>query len=171
MYKPPPWTKTARMPRGEAAAPGAERTYATSEEGVMGIFYEQRVPTEDHVADAIEQALEEDPGQVQNKKAEAKKRAAKVKEDAKTESPTLKTGRVAIAVVIAAVLIIGAVVLSGAVDNQAIAEATKKVTTPAYVPPELSGLKSAAEWLRTLGAAWSAGLVAVLLSEKASGAV
>lgn len=133
----------------------------------MGLFYEAKASSEDHLADAIEEALGEDPTQVPNKKVEAKKRAAKAKQDAKAESPALKTARVAIAVVIAAALIIGAVMLSAAVDAQAIAEATKKVATPAYVPPDLTGLKSAAEWLRTLGAAWSAALVAVLLTEKA----
>jgi hypothetical protein len=132
---------------------------------MMGIFYERAPSARDHVADAIEEALKE-PGRAGPAvAAEAKKRAAKAKQDAKKDTG-LKVGRVAVAIAIAAALIIGAIVLSAMVDTQAIAEAGKVAQNPAYKPPDVTGLKSAAEWLRTLGAAWSAGLVAVLLTEK-----
>jgi hypothetical protein len=134
----------------------------------MGLFYEAKPGGQDHVAAAIEDALQEEPANVPNKAAEAKKRAAKAKQDAQSDPPVLKTARVAVAVLIAAALIVGAVLLSAAMDNQAIAEAAKKVATPTYVSPDLTGLKTAADWLRTLGAAWSAALVAALLSEKAA---
>jgi hypothetical protein len=135
----------------------------------MGLFYDQKFTGEDHLAAAIGEALQEQaPKDRSGVPAEAKKRAARVREDAKKDAPTLNTGRLAVAVIIAAALIIGAIALSFMVDSQAISEAGKVAQTPAYKPPELSELKAAAEWLRTLGAAWSAGLVAILLSEKSA---
>lgn len=133
----------------------------------MGLFYSRRNDQTDHCAAALQAALEEEPAAIADKAGEAKRRAAKVRQDSSKEPVEFHARRVAVGTLIAAALVVGAVVLAQAVDNQAISEALRKVQTDGYVPPDLSGLKTVAEWLRTLGAAWSAALVTVLLTEKA----
>lgn len=131
----------------------------------MGVFYQRRETGADPVKAAIEEALRVDPANL-DVADEAAKRAAKAKEDAKTGEAKLNTGRLLAAIAIAAILVIGAIVLAMMADTQAIAEAGKEAANSAYESPDLA-IKSTAEWLRTLGAAWSAGLVGVLLGEKA----
>ena len=133
----------------------------------MGLFYAPKASGVDHLASTIEDALEVQPSAVADKPAEAKKLAAKARQDAASDSPVLLVGRVLVGIAIAATLIVAAIVLSQAVDNQAIADALRKAQTPGYVSPDLEGLKSVAEWLRTIAAAWSAALLTLLLSEKA----
>ena len=136
----------------------------------MGFFYSQKPVGVDHVSAALQEAVQAAPiADPVALAADVQKRATQLTSDLSGGAVTLMVGRVVVAVGIAAALIIGSVVLAFMVDSQAINEAGKMAQNAAYKSPDLSGLKSAAEWLRTLGAAWSAGLVAILLSEKSSG--
>lgn len=135
----------------------------------MGIFYDRRPDIGPHIETALADALAAVPsGDPARDAAEAKSRTAELTQTIEAQKPPFHAWRVWGAVAIAAALIIGAVVLSIMTDNQAINEAAKVAANPNYKSPDLTGLKGVADWLRTLGAAWSAGLVSVLLSEKAS---
>jgi hypothetical protein len=130
----------------------------------VGIFVD-RVPVSDTAVDVvIEDALKANP-QLAGDKAEVKSRAAAAKNAAKSTKTEFHWGRVAVAVLIGAVLLGGGILLAIYADNRAIEEALKAAQNSAYEPPEL-GIKAIATTVLGLGAAWSGGLVGVLLGEK-----
>lgn len=130
----------------------------------MGIFVD-RVPANDTALDVvIEEALKADP-QLANDKAQVRERAATAAKAAKATKSEFHWGRIAVGVVIAAVLLGGGILLAMYADNQAIAEALKAAQNSQYKVPEL-GVKAIATTVVGLGAAWSGGLVGLLLGEK-----
>lgn len=130
----------------------------------MGIFVD-RVPAGDAAIDVvIQDALRADPT-FAGDEAEIRSRAAAVASAAKATKAEFHWGRVAVAVVIGATLIAVGILLAMYGDTQAIDEARKVVEISGYKSPEL-GIKGIATTVLGLGAAWSGGLVGVLLGEK-----
>ncbi len=85
---------------------------------------------------------------------------------AASEAPTvLKTSRIVAGVAVAAVLIGVGILLVFLGDQQAIQQAADAAANPAYKAPAL-GIGTAGTTLITLGGAWSAALIGVILSEK-----
>jgi hypothetical protein len=133
-------------------------------ENEMGIFVDQVPANGGAIDEVIEEALRADP-QLAGDQTQVKKRAQAATKAAKATKPEFHWGRVAVGVLIGAVLILGGILLGIYADNRAIEEAMKVVQNSAYKPPEL-GIKGIATTVLGLGAAWSGGLVGVLLGEK-----
>jgi hypothetical protein len=128
----------------------------------VGIFYRRALDI-DALESAIGDAMREDPAKATTD--EVRRRAKTVATAANSAPAQLHVGRLAIAILIAAALIVAAIVLAFMSDAAAIAEAERAAQNQNYEAPDLA-VTAAAEWLRTLASAWSAGLVGLVLGEK-----
>ena len=128
----------------------------------MGLFIE-RTPSQE-LSDLAIQWLAADPQAAESPAAvSAVVRAATAATGAGT---VIVNGiRILVSLAIGAGLLAAGAFLVWQADQQAIAEAAKAAANPAYKPPNL-GIAAVGTSLITLGGAWSAALVGVILSEK-----
>lgn len=128
----------------------------------MGLFIE-RAPSQE-LSDLATLWLAADP---QTAKSPAAVRAVVTAATAATGAGTAIVNgvRILAGVAIGAGLLAAGAFLVWQADQQAIAEAAKAAANSAYKPPNL-GIAAVGTSLITLGGAWSAALVGVILSEK-----
>ena len=128
----------------------------------MGLFIE-RAPSQE-LSDLATLLLAADP---QTAKSPAAVRAVVNAVTAATGAGTAIVNgvRILAGVAIGAGLLAAGAFLVWQADQQAIAEAAKAAANSAYKPPNL-GIAAVGTSLITLGGAWSAALVGVILSEK-----
>lgn len=132
----------------------------------MGLFFEKQRSGIDPMEKAIAEALKEDPTNA--KPNEAAMRAAKAEQEAKNATTNLaKPVPLALAGLLVIVLVVSALYFAILADRQAIAEATKVVQYPNYKSPELM-MRTTATWIQTLAAAWSAGVLGLIVGERAA---
>ena len=132
----------------------------------MGLFFEKQRSGRDPMERAIAEALEEDPSKANSK--EAAMRAAKAEQEAKNATTNVaKPVPIAFAGLLVIVLVVGSLYFAVIADRQAIAEATKLLEHPDYKSPELM-MRTTATWIQTLAAAWSAGVLGLIVGERAA---
>ena len=129
----------------------------------MGLFVERK-PSESTTGVA-RRLLAEQFASTAELDARVPTAAAEVQGAASSAGTVVKTARVVAGLLIAAVLIAGGILLVYLGDQQAIQQAADAAGNPAYKAPAL-GIGGAGTTLITLGGAWSAALVGVILSEK-----
>lgn len=126
----------------------------------MGLFVE-RTPSptlQGIVAGALAAPSSTDAGAIQAI-------AASVQAAANAGPVTVKGLRIAMGVLVGVALIAAGVWLVWLGDQQAIEQAKFVISNPTYKPPTL-GIAAAGTSLLTLGSAWSAALIGVILTEK-----
>jgi len=129
----------------------------------MGLFFERQY-VGDPLADAMVDALTQDPRTVSDAPAEARRRSAAARA-VKAAAPVVpKTRNIVLGLVLTALLLAAAYLLATLVDPQLIAQADKAATTPGYKVPDLQ-LKQLSDALRAMLLAWSGGLVGAILGD------
>lgn len=130
----------------------------------MGLFVDKAASDAD-LEETITETLQADPADARDR-VKVRQHVAAAKKAAEARS-TFKWSRIIVGLLIGGGLMLLAIALSIYADNWAADQALQAATTPGYVAPS-SSIPAIAASVMTLAAAWSAGLVAVLLSEKAS---
>jgi hypothetical protein len=128
----------------------------------MGIFVEKMVD-DSALREVVRTAMQADPADAADP-AKVANTAADAK--AATEANgTVKWKRIGVGLLIGAGLLLAGIALSIYADSWAVDQALRKVASPTYVVPA-SSIPALATSIMTLAAAWSAGLIGVVLSEK-----
>ena len=128
----------------------------------MGIFVEY-IADDGALTKVVRAAMQADPADAADE-AKVADKVAGTKAAAEAKA-TFHWSRIFIGLVIGGGLLVIAILLSIYADSWAVAQALEKAKTPAYVVPA-STIPALATSIMTLAAAWSAGLIAVVLSEK-----
>jgi hypothetical protein len=126
----------------------------------MGLFVE-RTPSpalQEIVAGALAASPSTNAGTIQAV-------TASVQAAANAGPVIVKVLRIAVAILVGAALIAAGVCSSGSATSRRSSRAKLVISNPTYKPPTL-GIAAAGTSLITLGGAWSAALVGVILSEK-----
>lgn len=132
----------------------------------MGLFFEKQRPAIDPMEVAIAEALKEDPKNADPNQAAM--RAAKAEKEAKNATTNVaKPVPLALAGLLVIGLVVSSLYFAMIADRQAIAEATKLLEHPDYKSPELM-MRTTATWIQTLAAAWSAGVLGLIVGERAA---